>query len=203
MGAWPHCFTSSPDVPSRLQIWVSLLLLPWGGGGKWNWVGSLSPKLPLHWGQARVSKNANNFPTLLKMAFSGLDISSVFVNHCLSPRVLTKLVLTVSRLFQSFYGEQDLRDSKPITESFWKYKHVRLNWYKWVNEKQTRGGAGEGLPNCRIQPRVGAIRKASWVLTPYMAPKHLPQDRIHSKGGEESLSSGKSDSLAWAEVSSQ
>ena len=118
MGAWPHCFTSSPDVPSRLQIWVSLLLLPWGGGGKWNWVGSLSPKLPLHWGQARVSKNANNFPTLLKMAFSGLDISSVFVNHCLSPRVLTKLVLTVSRLFQSFYGEQDLRDSKPITESF-------------------------------------------------------------------------------------
>lgn len=48
---------------------------------------------------------------------------------------------------------------------------------------------------CRMQPRVGAIRKASRVLTPYMVPKHLPQDPIHSKGGEELLSSGKSDGL--------
>lgn len=87
-----------------------------GWGGKWNWVGNLSPKLPLLWRQARVSKMPINFPAVLKMAFSGLDISLVFVNHCLSSRVLTKLVLTVSHLFQSFCGEQDLRDSKPITE---------------------------------------------------------------------------------------
>ena len=63
-----------------------------------------------------MSKRPINFPAVLKMAFSGLDISLGFVNQCLSSRVLTKLVLILSHLFQSFCGEQDLRDSKPITK---------------------------------------------------------------------------------------
>lgn len=65
-----------------------------------------------------MSKMPINSPAVPKMAFSGLDISLVFVNQCLSSRVLTKLVLTLSHLFQSFCGEQDLRDSRPITKHF-------------------------------------------------------------------------------------
>ena len=73
------CLASFIHVVTRCSQSFANMVFPApsdsGWGGKWNWVGNLSPKLPLLWRQAGVSKMPINFPAVPKMAFSGLDIS--------------------------------------------------------------------------------------------------------------------------------